>query len=236
MILQCLIVDDEQLARDILEDYISRIKDLNVVAKCKNTSEAQAYLSKHSIDVLLLDIQMPQMTGVAFLRQLDNPPKVIFTTAYADYAIEGYELEVTDYLLKPIGFERFEKAIIKAREAINTEQKACTFEGNQTFETQFILIKEGYNHHKVFLKDIFYIAAMREYVQYHTKTGKLMELKSLSSIEKILPEMHFVRIHRSYIVAKSAVQGQEQNMLILPNELALPLGKTYKQRVLRELF
>jgi len=236
MNLQCLIVDDEQLAREMLEAYALRALELKVIAKCKSAAEAQACLSENKIDLLFLDIQMPRMTGVDFLRQLPNSPKVIFTTAYSDYALEAYELEVVDYLLKPIGFDRFEKAVNKVKELLSTEQKALAFENGQAFETQIILVKEGYNHHKVFLKNILYIAAMREYVQYHTPTGKLMELKALSEVDKALPSAHFIRIHRSYIVAKSAVKGHEQNSLLLQNGIALPLGKTYKQQVLRELF
>lgn len=236
MNLQCLIVDDEQLARDMLEAYTMKIENLNVVAKCKNASEAQAYLSEGSIDLLLLDIQMPRMTGVDFLRQLSNPPKVVFTTAYADYALEGYSLEVTDYLLKPIGFERFEKAIIKVQNLLEIEQKAQSFESMQSFDNQFILVKEGHNHSKIFLKDIFYITALREYVQYHTTKGRILELKSISKVEKMLPVSHFIRIHRSHIVAKSAVEGHKGNQLFLSNEAVLTLGKTYKQEVLKTLF
>ncbi len=233
---QCLIIDDEQLARDMLEAYALRIPELKVIAKCKSTAEAQACLSENKIDLLFLDIQMPRMTGVEFLRQLTSKPKVIFTTAYSHYALEGYELEVVDYLLKPIGFERFEKAVNRAKELLSTEQKAQAFEDEQTFEHQFLIIKDGYNHQKVFLKDIFYISAMREYIQYHTKIGKVMELNSLLSIENSLPDTHFIRIHRSYIIAKPALKGHKKNFLVLQNDITLPLGKTYKQWVLRELF
>lgn len=236
MKINCLIVDDEQLARDMLEAYAQKISFLTIIGKCKNAAEASVFLKEKDIDLILLDINMPRMTGVDFLKNLDNPPMVIFTTAYSEYALEGYELEVVDYLLKPIGFDRFEKAANRAKELLSTEQKAQAFIDGQTFETQFILVKEGYNHHHVFLKDILYIAAMREYVRYHATHGKFMELKSIYTIEKLLPSEHFIRIHRSYIVAKTVVKGHEGNSLLLQNEVRLPLGKTYKQRVLEELF
>lgn len=236
MKIQCLIIDDEQLARNMLEAYAARIPDLEVVAKCKSAANALPYLIKNKIDLLFLDIQMPGMTGIDFLRQMQEPPKVIFTTAYSDYALESYELKVVDYLLKPIGFDRFEKAVDNAKQVLSTEQKAQAFDDEQTFESRFLLVKEGYNHHHVYLKDIRYIIAMREYVQYHCVDGKIMELKSISAIETLLPFSYFIRIHRSYIVAKSEVSGQDRNNLLLKNGELLPLGKTYKKHVLRSLF
>ncbi|MEM7373688.1 MAG: LytTR family DNA-binding domain-containing protein [Bacteroidota bacterium] len=236
MTLTCLIVDDEQLARDMLERYVSQIQDLFLLGKCKNARETEQILTKESVDLLLLDIQMPAKTGLDFLRTLEKRPMVILTTAYSDYALQGYELEVVDYLLKPIGFSRFEKAIEKARDLMLTKQKAMAFEAQNTYEKQSLLIKDGYKHHTIFLKDIQYIAAMREYVQYHTNKGKFMELRSLSKLELSLPQEHFLRIHRSYIVAESFVSGQEKNSLLLRSGTKLPIGKTYKQRVLKFLF
>lgn len=236
MKINCLLVDDEQLARDMLEAYSNRISFLNVIGKCKNTFEAAQLLEDEKIDLLLLDINMPRMSGIEFLRQSKKMPMVIFTTAYSEYALEGYELQILDYLLKPIGFDRFEKAIDKAKNLLLTTQKAGAFDANQTFETQFLMIKEGYDHHKVFLKDILFIVAMREYVQYHTTQGKILELKSISTVEKTLPPLHFIRIHRSYIVAIAAVAGQTGKCLRLKDDTLLPFGKTYKQRVLRKLF
>ncbi|MEL7124329.1 MAG: response regulator transcription factor, partial [Bacteroidota bacterium] len=236
MTIDCLIIDDEQLARDMLHAYAGKIPYLRVVAKCKSASEAERYMAKQKIDLLLLDINMPRTSGIEFLRKLKVPPKVIFTTAYSDYTLEGYALEVVDYLLKPIGFERFRKAIQRAQDIISTNEKAKAYDANHTFEKEYIIVKEGHNHQTVFLKDILYVMAMREYIQYHTTNGKYMELKSISTLEKTLPTQHFLRIHRSYIVAKSAVLGHHQNSLILKKNLSLPIGKTYKQKVLQSLF
>lgn len=235
MKLQCLIIDDEQLAREMLEAYAKRIPDLEVVGRCKSATEAADFLNQYRVDFLLLDIQMPKLTGIDLLRQLTHPPKVILTTAYADYALEGYELEVVDYLLKPIGFGRFAKAISKVKELLATEQKAEAFEHQQAFDKQFLHIKEGYDRHKIFLKDIHYIEAMREYVLYHTTSGSRMELRSLTKLEKELPTDHFTRIHRSYIVANALVRGRERNIILLNDNIRLPIGKTYKKQVLMRL-
>ena len=191
MNLKCLIVDDEQLARDMLEAYALRISGLEVIGKCKHANEAHDFLKNTDIDLMLLDIQMPNMTGLEFLRKIKHPPMVIFTTAYSDYALESYELEVVDYLLKPIGFDRFEKAIIKAQNLLKNAQKAKAFEESEAFPDQFLIVKEGYNHHKIFWKDILYIKAMQEYSAYHTRHGRILELKTLSHVIKTLPNEHF---------------------------------------------
>lgn len=236
MNINCLIVDDEQLARDMLEAYAKRIPFLNIIGKCKSPVEAMSSLKKQQVDLILLDINMPKMSGVDFIKQLPERPLIIFTTAYSEYTLVGFELQVVDYLLKPIGFNRFQKAIQRAFTLLSNANKARAFDSNQTFEQEYLLVKEGYNHHQVFLKDIIYVMAMREYVQYHTTSGKIMELKSISSIEKVLPAEYFIRIHRSYIVARPFVKGHEQNALLLNNNISLPLGKTYKQKVLTILF
>ena len=236
MSIKCLIVDDEQLARDMLEAYAQRLDDLQIVGKCKSAMEGLHKLKEEKVDLLLSDIQMPRMTGIDFVQQLPYQPKVIFTTAYADYAIQGFDLEVVDYLLKPIGFERFEKAIQKVKNQLQIESQANAFNQKQCFEEQHILVKEGYDHHKLFLKDIIYIEAMREYIVYHLEERRVMELRPISQVITLLPATHFLRIHRSYIIAKSAVQGHQANKLILKKQLLLPIGKTYKQSVLKELF
>ena len=231
MKLTCLIIDDEELARNILEAYAAKIDNLEVVRKCKNAKEAAAILEKEKVDIMFLDIQMPQMTGLEFLRQLSNPPKVIFTTAFSHYALEGYELEVVDYLLKPIGFERFQKAVEKTQILLNNSRKARAYETSQEFAEQFIMVKEGYNHHKIYLKDIYYIQAMQEYSAYHTVQGRVLELKTLSKVIHALPDAHFVRIHRSYVVARAAVKKQAGNEVILENGSSIPIGKTYRGRI-----
>ncbi len=231
MIINTLIVDDEQHARNMLESYVQQFSDFVLIAKCTSAMEAQTYLHQQKIDLIFLDIQMPKRTGIEFLRQLTNPPKIIFTTAFQEYALEGYELNVLDYLLKPIGFERFTQAIQKAVDIFSTKEKVQAYQQQQSFNNQFIIIKEGFSQYKIFLKDILYISAMQEYVQYHTKKGKRMELNSLANLEKVLPNEYFVRIHRSHIVSKLVISGKETKRIILNNEIILPIGKTYKNRI-----
>lgn len=229
--LNCIIIDDEELARNMLEAYAKKIPELLVVAKCKNTLEAKMALAKNTIDLIFLDIEMPHQSGINFLKTVPIHAKVIFTTAYAEYALEGYELKVLDYLLKPIGFERFKNAAHKAIALHHVEAKAQAYDAKNTFESQTILVKDGGNFHKIYLKDIIYISAAKEYVLYHLKARKLLELKSLSRLNETLPSKHFIKIHRSYIVAKKAIQQYEHKKLTLTNGQILPISKTHLQAV-----
>lgn len=236
MTTKCLIVDDEQLARDMLEVFANKTAGLKVVAKCKDVAEATVVIQSRPVDLVLLDVNMPQVTGVEWFTSLSNPPLVVFTTAYSQYALASYELEAVDYLLKPVGYQRFQQAIVKVQRRLTNQHKAQAYDEYLQFSEQRLLIKEGYNRHHVYLKDINYVMAMREYVRYHTSAQSLMELTSLSKLESLLPSQHFVRIHRSYIVAKAAVVGHQQNKLLLRDGKTLPIGKTYRQRVLQILF
>ncbi|HMQ48039.1 MAG TPA: LytTR family DNA-binding domain-containing protein [Saprospiraceae bacterium] len=234
--IHCLIVDDEQPARDMLEAYVWRLGPGWVVAKCKSAAEARGVLVKEAIDLMFLDVEMPRMNGLDFLRELEQRPAVVLTTAFAQYALDGYDLEVLDYLLKPIGFERFQKATEKAMLYLDEHKKAMAYDVAQGFEHQSMVVKEGYDYRKIMLKDICYIQAMREYVVLHTAREKTMTLRPLAQLEATLPAAHFIRIHRSYIVARGWVKGSEGDRLLMANNTHLPIGKTYKKRVLQELF
>lgn len=235
--LTCLIIDDEQLARQMLAAYATKIKQLEVVALCSSTKEAKTYLSKQPIDLLLLDIQMPQQTGIELLEELqDLQSMVIFTTAYSNFALKGYELNVVDYLLKPIPFVRFEEAIQKAIEWQQTRQKAAQFDAEKQKEDAFIVIHSEHKHHKINLKEIIYIESLKEYVRYHTTTGRIIEHNTMKKLEATLPKSDFIRVHRSYIVAKKSIKSYEQNNLILKENYTFPVGKTYKKTVVKELF
>lgn len=235
--LTCLIVDDEELARQMLAIYAAKIEQLEVIALCSSTKEAKSYLAKQAIDLLLLDIQMPQQTGIELLEELqDLPSMVIFTTAYSNFALKGYELNVVDYLLKPISFVRFETAIQKAIEWRDTVQKATQFEAQSQDEEAYIVIHSEHKHHKIHLKDIIYIESLKEYVRYHTTTGRIIEHNTMKKLEATLPSDDFIRIHRSYIVAKKSIKSYEQNTLLLKEGYTLSVGKTYKKIVVKELF
>jgi DNA-binding LytR/AlgR family response regulator len=237
MRIKCIIVDDEQLAREMLQAYVAKIPTLELVSLCKSTSEAQEALNKHKIDLMFLDIQMPQQTGIDFLSTLEAPkPKTILTTAYPNYALQSFELEVIDYLLKPIAFTRFELAAEKAFKHLEVAFKAEQFDTNEQKKEQFIMVHSEHKHHKIMLKNIIYIESLKEYVRYHTTQGKIMEHNSMKQLETVLPKENFLRIHRSYIVALNQIQSYQSSRLILKIPLELPIGKTYKKIILEKLF
>jgi len=223
----CLVVDDEELARTLLENYISRMPHLNLVDKCANPLEALKVLQENTIDILFLDIQMPELSGIDFLKSLQQKPKVIFTTAYSEYAIEGYQLDVVDYLLKPFSFERFVHAVNKAVELLKTNTSSS--------EKDYILVKAEHKVHKIKFKDIRYIQSMREYVAYFLPVGKILALNSLKKLEEDLPSDQFIRIHKSYIIPIQKVTTLEGNMVHIGNE-KLPIGNLYKEEVLKRIF
>lgn len=237
MTIKCLVVDDEQLAREMLEAYISKIPELELVQLCKSSFEAQTILQTNPIDLMFLDIQMPQQSGIDFLNQLgNNRPNVIFTTAYPNYAIQGFELEIIDYLLKPISFDRFKQSVQKALKSFQIAYKAEEFDRQQEQKKQFIMVHSEHKHHKILLQDIIYIESLKEYVRYHTSKGKIIELNSMKRLESELPSNQFIRIHRSYIVSLHQIQSYQNGHLVLKIPLELPIGKTYKKVILEKLF
>ena len=216
--MKCIIVDDEYPARALLEDYVGRIPYLDLVATCKNTEEAKAYLRSHPVDLMFMDIQMPGEKGTTFLRSLENKPLAIMTTAYSDYALEGYELEVVDYLVKPISFERFMKA---------TEKAYSRFKSNSALvEPSYIYLKADHKVHKVDVAEIIYIEGAREYVIFHLVSGKIMSLEALKNLEETLPE-YFIRIHKSFIVNRNKVTALHGGYVEV-GEIRLPIGKAYR--------
>ncbi|MFT6320070.1 MAG: DNA-binding LytR/AlgR family response regulator [Granulosicoccus sp.] len=232
-----IIVDDEPLALDVLETYIDKIPDLNLVKKCSNALEANAALKEHDIDLMFLDIQMPQLTGIDFLRTLAKPPKVIFTTAYANYAVEGFELNAVDYLLKPISLDRFMKAVNKAQEQISLENQdaAPTPLAAVVEEEDFIFVKADKKLIKVNYRDIVYIEGLKDYVIIRLMSSRIITLQTMKSLEQKLPVSIFKRIHRSYIVNIQRIQAVQGNMVevIEKNQAKhLPIGKNYREELL----
>ncbi|MCR9290107.1 MAG: response regulator transcription factor [Bacteroidetes bacterium] len=237
--IKCLVVDDEELARTLLENYIGRLPQLELIQKCKDPIEANEVLQHKEINLLFLDIQMPELTGIQFLKTLKAKPAVIFTTAYSEYAVEGYSLDVTDYLLKPFSFERFLQAVNKASEWIRLQRadNQTINEGliNVNTPKEFILVKSEHKIHRLRLKDIIFIQSMREYVAYYTPNGRILSLQSLKGLEIDLPSSQFLRIHKSYIVAIEKVDTLEGNQIIIGKE-KLPIGASYRERVLKKIF
>lgn len=229
MKVRCLIVDDEPLAIRLIEKHISQIDSLEVVTTCNSALKAFEILNTQEIDLLFLDIKMPHLTGIDFLKSLKNPPKTIFTTAYRDFALESYDLETVDYLLKPITFERFMKAIDKF-----TRLNASVFPKVQT-ETvvnDYILVKSGSKHHKITLNDIVYIESLKDYIQIHLENDKTIISKyKLGDIEQELLAYNFLRVHRSYIINTSKITAFSSHEIDV-NSHEIPIGASYKNEVI----
>jgi DNA-binding LytR/AlgR family response regulator len=228
MTLKCLIVDDEPLSLDILEKFIGDIPDLELAGRCLDAFEAMKVLKVSDIDILFLDINMPKLSGINMVKSMGKLPEVVFTTAYPEYAVEGFELEVLDYLVKPISFERFVKTINKARKKLeSTASKPVTPAG-------FIMIKSNKKLYKVALTDLKYIQSMGDFVKVHTGEKVFISSETLKNISSQLPEKQFIRIHKSYIISLEAVKYIEGNQVKIDDEY-LPIGLTYKEDLLRAL-
>ncbi|KXX69743.1 MULTISPECIES: LytTR family DNA-binding domain-containing protein [unclassified Flammeovirga] len=227
----CLIVDDEQLARTLLSAYIEKIPHLEVIGSCKSPLEAMNYLREGNVDILFLDIQMPELNGVDFLKTIAQQPAVIFTTAYAEYAVTSYELDAVDYLLKPFGFDRFVKAVNKAIEKV--EAKNTPSDKKEAEEVLYI--KGDQKIYKVEPSSILYIEGLKEYVSYFIENQqRIISLHSLTKLEKELAQYNFMRVHRSYIVNLNHVTAFERHALWIDKE-EIPIGKTYRDTVKEKL-
>jgi DNA-binding LytR/AlgR family response regulator len=227
-----IIVDDEPLALDVLETYIEKLPELNLVRRCENALEANKALNEEDVDLMFLDIQMPQLTGIDFLKSLKNPPMVVFTTAYPNYAVEGFELEALDYLLKPISLERFMKSVNKANERIkNTVIQAPESVTND----DFFFVKADKKLVKVRHSDILYIEGLKDYVIIRMEVGRVITLQTMKSLEEKLPASKFKRIHRSYIVNIEKINAIMGNMVELTEKNQtkhIPIGKNYREELL----
>ena len=232
---KCLIVDDEPLARKLMRNHIEKLDNFEIVAECSDAMKALEALRNHKVDLMFLDIQMPQITGIEFLKTLKHPPQVIITTAYREYAIEGFELDVVDYLLKPITFERFLKAVNKYFQvsAGNDPVVDNSTNGNAV-EDSFIYVKENKKVLKLFLCDILYIEGLSEYVKIYTAGKKIVTKASMANLEEKLTDCDFFRIHKSYIVALRKIEAFTSTTVEIAGK-ELPVGRSYKSRVAQVL-
>lgn len=224
----CIIVDDEDLARELLEAYLLQLKDFHLIASCESAIEASNILNTHQVDLIFLDIEMPVLKGTDFFKNLIDKPKVIFTTAYRDYALDGFELNAVDYLLKPIVFERFFKAIQKFKSQYATQ--STTPEIQKTTESRIkdhLFVSKNMKQVKVYLDDICYIESLKDYVKIHFKSDTLTVKYGISAFEKEL-DSRFVRIHRSYIVNKDKVTAFTKNDVEI-GDVEIPIGRNYKE-------
>lgn len=241
--INCLILDDEELARNLVENYANRLSNLNVICKCSNPIQAIQILQEHQIDLIFLDIQMPELTGIEFLNTLQHKPLVIFTTAYKEYALQGFDLDIIDYLLKPFRFERFIQAVNKASKILKKDLLPHTEEvkfkdkkeGIPINRKDYILVKSNFKVFRILYSDITHIESMKEYVAYHTKDGRKLSLGSLKKLQEELPQDNFVRIHKSFIINSDYVKALEGNLIHI-KDYKIPIGSSYKEAVLKRLF
>lgn len=228
---QCLIVDDEPIAQQILENYIAQIDALHLAGKCSNAFEALNVLHQEQIDILFLDIKMPSLSGLDMLKTLQNPPKVILTTAFSEFGVESYEYGITDYLLKPIAFERFLKAVNKILMPKNTGLNKEPSEDRPSSEPTFIFFKADKKIHKYYFADILFIEGSGNYVKIYTQNDKpLMVLDKLTELQDKLPQKQFLRVHKSFTVNVLHIKKIEGNMLTIKDK-SIPVSATFKQNL-----
>lgn len=232
MKINCIAVDDEPLALEVIEDYIKKVPFLNLLKVFDNAIDAMEFLRNEKVDLMFLDIQMEELTGIQMLNILKPKPEVIFTTAYDQFALQGYELDVTDYLLKPISFERFVKAVDKVYEKFckqNTPkappQEAPIFNPR----TDYFFVKSGFKLHKVTFDEILYVEGQGDYLKIVTPRVRIMTLQTFKGVEDILPPSNFLRVHKSYIVAIDKIESIEGNMIRVA-DAHIPIGESYKKQ------
>lgn len=219
----CLAVDDEPPALDILVNYINSVPSLELAGTCINAVQALDVLRSTQVDLMFLDIQMPQLLGTDLMRTLNNPPKVIFTTAYRKFAIEGFELNAVDYLLKPISFERFLKAVNKVMDLTITQPQTPAAD-------PYVYFRSDRKMHKVPVREIVFIESLKDYIKVVTTSKTIVTKQSISSVEERLPKTLFIRIHRSFIVALDKVQSYTPELIAIGNE-ELPVSRMYRHEV-----
>ncbi|HMG09985.1 MAG TPA: response regulator transcription factor [Mucilaginibacter sp.] len=232
--INCIVVDDEPIARDILASHIEQTPGLKLVKSCMNATEAYEGLHQYQVDLIFLDIQMPVITGTDFLRSLRNPPLVIFTTAYQQYAVEGFELNSVDYLLKPITYNRFYQAIQKVQERLSYESNTQTSISTQPPSVDYLFIKQDTKLVRVNYSQINYIQAEKDYSSVYLEDKRLLASMHLKLFEDTLPKEKFIRVHRSYIVNLSKILSIKGNMAEL-GDLEIPIGANYRDDLLAAL-
>ena len=231
-----IIVDDEYLAQKLLQDYVSKVESLQLVATCSNAFEAIEALKNNKVDIMLLDIQMPDLTGLELVKSLEKKPAVIFTTAYSEYAVDAVNLAVSDYLLKPFDFPRFIQAVNKAIGHVPPKSKNVPKPSADTISrsNDFITVKADYKLYKINYDDLLFIEGQHEYVTFHTKERRITALFALKDLEELLPKDRFVRVHKSYIVSFKHIQELDKSDVTV-NGTKIPVGASYREELLARL-
>ncbi len=231
-----IIVDDEYLAQKLLQDYVSKVEQLQLVATCSNAFEAMEALKNNRVDIMLLDIQMPDLTGLELVKSLAKKPAVIFTTAYSEFAVDAFNLAVSDYLLKPFNFPRFFQAINKAIGQVppRTENAPKPAVDTISRSNEFITVKADYKLYKINYDDLLFIEGQHEYVTFHTTQRRITALFALKDLEELLPKDRFVRVHKSYIVSFKHIQDLDKSdVTVMGNKI--PVGASYREELLARL-
>lgn len=232
-IIRCIIVDDEAIAREILESHIAKIDSVKVVASCKNALDAFKVINSEEIDLIFLDINMPEITGLSFARSMTRDIKIIFTTAYREYAVDGFDLQAVDYLLKPISFERLLQAVNKfMNERINTTPQGRT--DNELEHEDSFFVRSDRKMTRINFDDILYIESLSDYVKIHLQDKTVVTRETLSNIEERLPGKDFLRIHRSYLVSVSSIESFTNETIVVQKH-ELPISRSHKEDVLKRL-
>ncbi|ARS42396.1 DNA-binding response regulator [Sphingobacteriaceae bacterium GW460-11-11-14-LB5] len=242
MNLNCIVVDDEPLALDILQDYISKVPFLTMVKRCENPIEALQIVQGGGIDLVFLDIQMPELTGIQFLKIAGSKCHYILTTAYPQYALESYDLNVSDYLLKPIAFDRFYKAVEKVHNQVKPVEAPASvaqpivtpapFSGSPNPVQDYIFVKTEHKIQKIYLHNILFIEGLKDYISIFTKDERVITLQSMKKMEEALPQGQFIRVHKSYIVAVDKIESIERSRITI-NQKIIPVGDTYRDEFFR---
>ena len=226
--MNCIIIEDQPPAQRVLKKYIEDMVSLTLKATFSDAIQAMEFLKSEAVDLIFLDIHLPKISGIDFLKAMPNPPHIILTTAFPDYALESYEFNVVDYLLKPFSFQRFVKAVSKVPLASQLAQKPGTFENNQSTRNE-IFIKSGYEHIKITIEEILYLKSDADYTEIHTSPKKYLSSEPLRYWLENLDQHHFIRIHKSYIINTSKIIKVSGNQVYLINEKVVPIGRAYKE-------
>lgn len=232
--MSCVIVDDEPLAREGLSNYVREVDFLELKATCENPLELLDLLDQSPVDLIFLDIQMPKMNGLDFLKITQKMPMVIITTAYPSYALEGFQLDALDYLLKPVTFERFFKAARKAKDYYQLLKRPGATDAGKIEKQDYFFIKCGSKYEKIPLEDILYVEGMQNYVNIYTIKGKYLTILSLKSLEENLSEQSFIRVHKSFIVAIGKIDSIEGNEISIQNS-KIPISRNYREKVIGQV-
>ena len=232
--IRCLVVDDEPLALDILEDYIRKVPFLTLVKTTTSAIEGLSLVQSDAIDLVFLDVQMPELTGIQFLKIINGKCDVILTTAYSQYALDGYDLDVVDYLLKPIAFDRFYKAAQKVLQNNGNGHQAPQEQAPASNSHDFIFVKTEHKIQKIYVDDILYIEGLKDYISIFTKTERIITLQNMKKMEESLPAKSFIRVHKSYIVAVSKIESIERSRIQI-GEKSIPIGDTYREHFFKQI-